>query len=310
MDMKQFYYFSKNKLKFVEIRNFYRKFVFLVIFFSTLISFLIFGTFFLINEIINPDAKLTALKAENRALANKLNDAVDKFGNLEDEIKDLQRENNYLRLAVNLEPLSDEDRQIGTGGSAFDNYTISNSEDIQKIVTLLDKKINTVSAEINFEKNNYKEISSTLERNKILYENIPAIKPADGPYGDRFGMRKHPILKIRRMHSGIDILVNTGTPVYAPGAGKVVFTGRRGGYGKVVEIDHGFGYKTIYAHLSKIFVKRGQKVTRGDKIALSGNTGKLSTGPHLHYEVRHNGIALNPKNFIFDDVNIFDIVKK
>lgn len=308
--MKQFYYFSKNKLKFVEIRNFYRKFVFLVLFFSTLISFLIFGTFFLVNEIINPDAKLTELKSENRALANKLSDALNKYDELEGELKELQNQNNYLRLAVNLEPLNEQDREVGTGGGVFNEIPVSNSEDIQKIVNALNLKIDRVSSEIKFEKNNYMEISNTLEKNKLLYDAIPAIKPAYGPYGDRFGMRRHPILKIRRMHSGLDILVNTGTPVYAPGGGKVVFAGRRGGYGRTIEIDHGFGYKTIYAHLKKILVKRGQRVTRGDKIALSGNSGKLSTGPHLHYEVRHNGIALNPRNFIFDDVNIFDIVKK
>ncbi len=308
--MKEFYYFSKNKLKFVEIRNFYRKFIFLILFFSTLISFLIFGTFFLINEIVNPDAKVTQLKAENRALAKKLDSALDKFKELESELNILHKENNYLRLAVNLEPIDSINSEIGIGGSIFDDIPISRSDDIQKVVDALNEKIGKVTSELNFEKHNYSEIKSTLEKNKRLYDAIPAIKPANGPYGDRFGMRRHPILKIRRLHAGIDILVNTGSPVYATGAGKVVFAGRKGGYGRVVEIDHGFGYKTIYAHLRKTLVKRGQKVERGDKIALSGNSGKLSTGPHLHYEIRHNGVALNPRNFIFDDVNIFDIVKK
>ncbi|RMD49922.1 MAG: hypothetical protein D6830_03875 [Ignavibacteria bacterium] len=307
--MKKFYYFSKNKLKFVEIRHFYRKFVFLVFFFSTLISFLIFGTFFLINEIINPDSQLTKLQAENRALKNKLASALDKFESLEEELDNLNKENNYLRLAVNLDPLDSVDLNIGTGGKIFDELPLSNSEDVQKVVDELNEEISRVDAKLSFQKNNYGEIKNTFETNKLLYDAIPAIKPADGPYGDRFGMRKHPILKIRRLHAGIDILVNTGTPVYATGGGKVTFAGRRGGYGRVVEIDHGFGYKTIYAHLKKTLVRRGQKVKRGDKIALSGNSGKLSTGPHLHYEVRHNGVALNPRNFIFDDVNIFDIVK-
>jgi murein DD-endopeptidase MepM/ murein hydrolase activator NlpD len=123
-------------------------------------------------------------------------------------------------------------------------------------------------------------------------------------------MRMHPILKIRRMHTGTDFVANVGTPVYAPGGGVVSFAGRRGGYGITLEIDHGFGYKTIFAHLSKILVKKGQKITRGDLIAESGNSGKLSTGPHLHYEVRHNGIALNPKNFMYDDVDLFEVVSR
>jgi murein DD-endopeptidase MepM/ murein hydrolase activator NlpD len=307
--MKQFYFFSKNKLKFVEIRNFYRKYVFLVIFSATLISFLIFGTFFLINEIINPDAKLKDLKTENRALAEKLSQALNKFEEFDGELEKLRKENNYLRLSVNLDPIDSADFEIGTGGSVFDDIPVSNSEDIANVVNALNSKISRVTSELTFEKNNFSEIKSTFERNKLLYDAIPAIKPAVGPFGDRFGMRRHPILKIRRMHTGVDILVNTGTDVYATGKGKVVYAGRRGGYGRIVEIDHGFGYKTIYAHLRKILVRRGQKVNRGDKIALSGNSGKLSTGPHLHYEVRHNGIPLNPRNFIFDDVNIFDIVK-
>ncbi len=88
------------------------------------------------------------------------------------------------------------------------------------------------------------------------------------------------------------------------------YVGRKGGYGKVVKIDHGFGYATLYAHLSKIEVKKGQKIERGELIAKTGNTGSLSTGPHLHYEVMHNGIRLNPRNFIFDDVKLFDIRQK
>ncbi|MCK5087398.1 MAG: M23 family metallopeptidase [Melioribacteraceae bacterium] len=109
------------------------------------------------------------------------------------------------------------------------------------------------------------------------------------------------------MHNGVDVLSKTGTEVFAPGNGRVTFLGRKGGFGKTIEIDHGFGYKTLYGHLSRYKVKKGQRVKRGDLIALTGGSGSLSTGPHLHYEVRHNGIALNPKNFIFDDVKIFEI---
>ncbi len=308
--MKQFYYFSKNKLKFVEIRNFYRKFIFLILFFSTLISFLVFGTFFVINQIINPNAEVTRLQAENRALQNKLKSALRKYEQLDAKLDKITSENNALRLAVNLDPIDVNNRVKGMGGAVFDDMPISTSEDVKKVISKLNSKISEVAAEVNFEKNNYEEIKNKLEYNKKLYRCIPAIKPADGPYGDRFGMRFHPILKIRRMHTGIDILVNTGTPVYATGDGVVSFVGRRGGYGRVVEIDHGFGYTTLYAHLYRYLVKKGQKVKRGQKIALSGNSGRLSTGPHLHYEVRHNGIPLNPRNFIFDDIKLFDIVKK
>ena len=112
------------------------------------------------------------------------------------------------------------------------------------------------------------------------------------------------------MHHGLDFLSNIGDSVHAPGDGVVTFVGNRGGYGKVVRINHGFGYETLYAHLSKFKVKKGQKINRGDLIALSGSSGSLSTGPHLHYEVRHKGISLNPRNFIFEDVRLFDSSNK
>jgi murein DD-endopeptidase MepM/ murein hydrolase activator NlpD len=117
-------------------------------------------------------------------------------------------------------------------------------------------------------------------------------------------MRLHPILKVRRMHEGIDIVTDTGTPVHASGNGTVAFVGRNKGYGLEVEIDHGFGYRTIYAHLSSSKVKLGQKVNRGDIIAKTGNTG-LSSGPHLHYEVHHNGVKQDPLDYFFDDLSIF-----
>jgi murein DD-endopeptidase MepM/ murein hydrolase activator NlpD len=115
-------------------------------------------------------------------------------------------------------------------------------------------------------------------------------------------MRLHPILNIYRMHEGIDIINEVGTSVYASADGTVDFTGRRGGYGLAVEINHGYSLKTLYGHLSKIVVREGQQVKRGELIARSGNTG-LSNGPHLHYEVRINGVAQNPTEYFFDDIH-------
>ncbi len=111
-----------------------------------------------------------------------------------------------------------------------------------------------------------------------------------------------------KMHEGLDILTNVGSPVFAPGNGKIVYVGPRGGYGLTVEVEHGFGYKTVFAHLSKALVKEGQTVKRGDRIALTGNSG-LSTGPHLHYEVHLNGIPQDPINYFFEDFNYFEAKK-
>jgi murein DD-endopeptidase MepM/ murein hydrolase activator NlpD len=118
-------------------------------------------------------------------------------------------------------------------------------------------------------------------------------------------LRLHPILNFVRKHDGVDIINEVGTPVYASAEGTIDFTGRKGDYGLTVEINHGYSLKSLYGHLSKVLVHEGQKVKRGDLIAHSGNTG-LSSGPHLHYEVRVNGVAQNPTYYFFDDVSAKD----
>lgn len=308
--MKKYYYFSKKNLKFIEIKNYYRKLVLVVSLVSLVFSMLIFGAYYAIDEMLNPDSAVRALRSENEELKDKLQSAMSEFKSMNVQLDSISIINNDLRLATNLEPIDDDQRNIGIGGNIFEDADPTNSDEMQSLITSLQKYIDQAQLKIKFEKDNYKEIETALSENQKLYNAIPALKPAEGNYGDRFGIRLHPILKIRRMHNGVDMLSNIGTPVYAPGAGRVEFVGRKGGFGKTIIINHGFGYKTLYGHLSKYKVKRGQKIKRGDLIALTGSSGSLSTGPHLHYEVRHNGIALNPRNFIFDDVNIFDLVKK
>jgi len=307
--MKKFYYFSKSKLKFVEIRNFYKKFVFLVLFASILVSFFLFGTYLVFNEFINPDSEVKALKRSNALLKEKFETLLVQYKSLDERIANLTEKSYDLRLAVNLES-RDTEEIYGVGGALFTPLKSNNPQDLFSLAEDLESYLNKISLKVKLEKNNYEEIENTLKQNEILYSAIPAIRPTYGSVLDDFGMRVHPILRIRRMHNGIDIITDVGTNVYAPGSGKVEFVGRRGGYGLTVEINHGFGYKTIYAHLSKINVKEGQSISRGELIALTGNSGSLSTGPHLHYEVRHNGIPLNPRNFIYDDVELFEIVKK
>jgi len=307
--MKKFYYFSKSKLKFVEIRSFYKKFVFLVFFFSVLVSFFVFGTFLVFNEFINPDSEVKTLKANNAILRNKFDELLDNYKKLDQRIAEISSQSHNLRLKANLEPL-DVEQLTGSGGKEFEPIKISSLGGYEDYINNLDSYVNNISLKVKLEKNNYEEISNSFRENEKLFEVLPAIRPCEGRIADDFGMRMHPILRIMRMHNGVDIITDVGTKVYAPGAGIVSFVGVRGGYGKTLEIEHGFGYKTVYAHLESIKVKNGQHLQRGDLIALSGNSGKLSTGPHLHYEVRNNGIALDPRNFIYDDVSIFEVVKK
>lgn len=304
--MKRYYYFSNSKLKFVEIKNARRKIALSVLGISLVFSALFVLAYSIIQEKINPESQVEYLKYQNKKLIEKLGYYSSKFDTLQEQVSALASTNNELRLKLNLEPLDINSETYGIGGSVVDKPDYTFSGEAKLVLDSLTNKVANLSAKLNLEKNNFSKIEKTLELNKKLYDAIPAIRPTDGPIGDRFGMRYHPILHVRRMHNGIDFLVNTGTPVYATGDGKVKFAGRKGGLGKTVIIDHGFGYTTIYGHLSRIKVRRGQKVKRGDLIALSGNSGRLSTGPHLHYEVRHNGIALNPRNFMLDDIKLFD----
>ncbi|MFZ5947970.1 MAG: M23 family metallopeptidase [Stygiobacter sp.] len=305
--MKKFYYFSKSKLQFVEIRNFYKKFVFLVGFFSILVSFLILGTFTVFNEFLHPDNEIKSLKNNNKLLRSKLETIIKRYEELTQTVANLNEKSKDLRLKANLETNNDKEL-FGVGGNVFEPVTSLSRNEITSYVNEIDKFVESVSLKVKLTKNNYEEISNTFKQNELLYESIPAIRPSEGTIADDFGMRMHPILKILRMHNGIDIITDIGTKVFAPGGGTVTDIGWKSGYGLTLEIDHGFGYKTLYAHLDKTIVKVGQKIKRGDLIAYSGNSGRLTSGPHLHYEVHHNGVALDPINFIYDDVSLFEIL--
>jgi len=308
--MKKFYYFSKSKLKFVEIGSFYKKFVFLVVFFAILVAFFLFGSFLVFNEFINPDSEIKTLKKNNAILRDKFDLLLDQYKKLDERITSISSKNQDLRLKANLDPISNDELHFGTGGNIFEPIKIKSIGNLNNYLENIDSYINKISLKVKLEKNNYDEIEKTLKENQKMYDAIPAIKPSAGTMENDFGMRMHPILKVMRMHNGIDIITDVGTKVFAPGAGTVDFVGWRSGYGLTLEIDHGFGYRTLYGHLKEIDVKEGKHIIRGDWLALTGNSGELSSGPHLHYEVRHNGIALDPRNFIYDDVSIFDIVKK
>ncbi|MCH8033887.1 MAG: peptidoglycan DD-metalloendopeptidase family protein [Bacteroidetes bacterium] len=308
--MKKYYYFSENSLAFVELKSFKSKLIIYISLTSLLFTTLLFGGYFFISSVTNTRGDLASVKNENRYLESKLIELTDKYETLQLKLIDLGEKTENLRIAANLEPISADERLLGVGGGSFDNsldfLITSNDLDLEKAIIFIDN----ITNKFEFERLQYKEIASKMKTNMSLFESIPAMVPTKGDYiGSRFGIRIHPILKIRKMHTGIDFVVNTGAPVYSPGRGKVVYIGRNGGYGLEMEIDHGFGYRTRYAHLSKVLVKRGQKIMRGDVIAKTGNSG-LSTGPHLHYEISHNGRKLNPSRFFFDDLGFIELTQK
>jgi len=167
-------------------------------------------------------------------------------------------------------------------------------------VSLLSARTEALIQGTLLEEENFADLQEHIQDNVARLRATPSILPARGWFSSHYGTRVNPFSGRRTFHAGIDIANYTGTPVYAPADGLVSFAGPRGGYGNVVQIDHGYGIVTRYGHNSKIAVKKGERVKRGDKISEIGSTGR-STAPHLHYEVVLNGKPVNPRPFILED---------
>ena len=215
-----------------------------------------------------------------------------------------QRDDNLYRVLFGAEPIPLSIRQ-GTQRK-IDYYEQLGQMTNSQLVADLALKVDILEKELYVQAKSYDEIVELTKTKEIRMEHIPAIQPVMNKDLKRvasgYGMRIDPVYHVRRFHQGMDFTAPTGTEVFATGNAKVEFAGWKQGYGNTVILDHGYGYKTLYAHLYKILVRKGQKVRRSDVIALVGNTGK-STGPHLHYEVRLNGRAVDPRNYYFYDLS-------
>jgi murein DD-endopeptidase MepM/ murein hydrolase activator NlpD len=248
----------------------------------------------------------TALINENRVLQHQLQFLTHRLDGIQKKLAFLGDKGNEMRLLADLPKLDEDLRKAGTGGTD-ERIDFTSSASVNSLLNNLRSTAEQAEHELHLQTSSYEEVGIAYEKNKVRFAHLPAIKPMDGFFNKKgFGVRFHPILQILRPHEGIDIDNEVGTPVYAAAEGTVDFTGHQGGYGLAVDINHGFSYKTRYGHLSKILVNEGQLVKRGQLIARSGNSG-LSNGPHLHYEVRINGVAQNPIDYFFDDVSAHDV---
>lgn len=247
----------------------------------------------------------SAQKRENRELLTQYEMLNKKLDHMENTMAEIQeRDDNIYRVIFNAEPVSAAKREAGYGGinKYSDLERLTNSE----LVIETTKKLDKISNKMAVQWRSYEEVVSMALEKEVFLSSLPAISPvADKDltrFASGFGYRIHPIYRTRKMHSGIDLTAPTGTAVYSTGDGKVIKAGYQpGGYGKRIYIDHGFGLKTLYAHLHEINVKVGQKVKRGEQIGTVGNTGR-STAPHLHYEVRKHNKAENPVNYYSNDL--------
>ena len=221
-------------------------------------------------------------------------------------LQDLQdRDDNIYRVIFEAEPIPDNIRKAGFGG--VDRYKELEGYDNSKLIVEATKKLDKITKQLYIQSKSFDEVVKMAQNKSVLLASIPAIQPLANNDLHRlasgFGYRTHPIYKIEHFYTGIDFTANTGTAIYATGDGVVEKADNLNqGYGNHVVINHGYGYQTLYGHMSKIAVFTGKHVKRGDVIGYVGSTG-LSTAPHLHYEVIKNGEKINPINFFYNDLS-------
>ena len=247
------------------------------------------------------DKRLNEFKTNYSNVYNNLEILKRKLEVLDKQIYDIEQKDNAIRTYAGM-PIIDKDiRKLGIGGSSIELNKFSDNlaPILNKELALLEVDLEKISRKVNLELSSYNTLYKKIQKNIQRINGIPSIRPVDGGYlNSTFGYRIDPIDNVKRFHHGQDITVKTGTPIHAPADGIIKRAYYAGGFGNHIKIQHASGYTTLYAHLSKINVKHGQKVKRGDIIGLTGNTGR-STAPHLHYEIHHNGEPQNPLDFFF-----------
>lgn len=300
----RFFYLNEDHLNYREVRLFRTK---LSLFVTGLTVFLLVALLFVNNTYYDflrlGVYHIRTLTRENEILQQQLKKLTAQMIEVEKTLDHFGERTNELRLLVDLPRFDEDTRSVGIGGRSGIVDRGIFSSDAQQLLGNSSVLLDKIVREIQLQKMSYDEIYRRYQYNKEFFACMPALKPMEGYYSiTGFGLRMHPVLGIYKTHSGLDIIADVGASVFASGDGVVEHAKRSGGgYGNAVLISHGYGYQSLYAHLSKILVHEGQKVKRGDLIAISGKTGLVS-GPHLHYEVHYRGVKQNPIDYFLDDV--------
>lgn len=298
------YYYDETTLSYrkIEVKksDYYRKVIFS---FLGVVLIAFFGFIGFSQILMSPTERAQKRELENlkfhyQLIEKRLEESSSILAQLQ------ERDNNIYRSYFEANPIPVEQRKAGFGGvNRYKNLEGFENSDLIKKLT---KEVDILSKQMVVQSKSLDEIVDLAKEKKEMLAAIPAILPVkkgDFYVASGYKMRMHPILKINKFHKGMDFTAPKGTPVYASGNGKIYRAQRSSTYGKVIYIDHSYGYKTIYAHLDKMVVKRNQEVKRGDLIGYVGNTG-LSVAPHLHYEVHKNDRAVNPINFYYGDLSL------
>ena len=306
------YYYDSENLAYRKIITKTRKKIGVVLLF--LVASALFG-FLSVIVLLNtpyfetPKNRKQAREIENLKLRYAiLNKKMDEVESVIEFIED--RDNNLYRVYFNASPIPEEERK--SGFKEVDRYKELEGYDNSQLVTNTTKRIDVLRKQLAIQSKSLDDILKMAKAKDKLLAAIPAIQPVKNENLKRmvsgFGYRTDPFTKARKMHEGMDFTAKTGTPIYATGDGVVARADNTAsGFGNHVVIRHGFGYETLYAHLSRYKCKAGQRIKRGDIIGYVGSTGR-SEGPHLHYEVHKNGKVVNPLNFYYGNISAVEYV--
>jgi murein DD-endopeptidase MepM/ murein hydrolase activator NlpD len=258
---------------------------------------LFFASAFLSDEV--EEAELEQLQAENQALGDRYDDLRQDLDEATTRYGELVQKEIAIRQAFGLPEVSVEERQLGTGGPLV--VTPAVQSETEWLAYNTEAELDRLLRLSSFELEKYTELEGSLGDLKDRLDHTPSIWPARGWLQRGFGIKSDPFTGMKRLHRGLDISNNPGTAIHAPAKGRVQTAVVDREMGKLVVIEHDYGFVTRYAHMSQIDVVRGQQVERGDVIGRMGSTGR-STGSHLHYEVWCNGKVLNPLDYILDEM--------
>lgn len=266
--------------------------------FMGLVFFFLYSNIFESPREIKLERENVKLLSQYEIMASKLDQALDVLDDIQ------QRDENVYRVIFEADSIPNAVRRAGFGG--VNRYRYLEDLDNAELVISTAKKLDGVMKQLYVQSRSFDEIIDLAQRKEEMIRCVPAIQPISNKDLKRtasgWGMRLDPIYKTNKFHEGLDFSAPIGTEIYVTGDGVVKTVHKSAiGYGNYVEVDHGFGYTTLYAHMSEFKVRVGQKVKRGEVIGFVGNTGK-STGPHLHYEVRIKGKAVNPTHYFFQDL--------
>ena len=297
--------FNPQKLQFEKLKYSPKQKIFRLLSFLFVTLFFTGSFYYMLDyKIESPNARNLIAEQNNLLFQLKLmNNDIQYMGKILDDLE--YNDDHSFRTYFEVNPLSASLREAGFGG--VDNFDLYKNSTYAHLLSDIDKNLDKVSKKLVVQSRSYDDLLEMARTKEKRLLARPAIQPISikhlRRFGSAFGMRMHPILKLWKMHEGIDLTAPRGTPIFATADGVVLQASpTTGGYGNKILIDHGFGYRTLYGHCYKLHVKRGQRVKRGDVIGTVGSTG-LSTTPHLHYEVHVNGRKVNPINYYANDLS-------